>query len=423
MTGISAPPRAAILIESMRDIGYTLETALADVVDNSISAGAKRISIGVNTTTPPLNLGIADDGRGMTKEELVQAMRLGSRHPKETRAKTDLGRFGLGLKTASFSQCRKLTVVSRHLGETHALAWDLDEIEKSDSWTLQEVNDHAKIPFIKLLGENGVLVVWEKLDRAVENESTTTGRQEFIHRISEAGEHLELVFHRFLEPEAREGKVKIFINNTELVAFDPFHAKHSATMKSPPETITLSGFDVTVTAYTLPHHNNVSREEWDKYAGKAGYLRNQGFYLYRARRLIVHGTWFGLARQTEITRLARVRIDMPNGLDASWQVDVKKASARPPIQVRERLKTLIAGLGAPARRVYERRGARLHGNAIALWQRLQVDGQIRYALNRGSPPIEQFKKTLGEEQQRTFERLLTAMSAGLPMEALWADWA
>ncbi|MFO0448050.1 MAG: ATP-binding protein [Pseudomonadota bacterium] len=420
---INAPPKAAILIESMRDIGYSLETALADVVDNSITAGARDIHILVDTTSPEVAIGVVDDGHGMTEDELIEAMRLGSRNPLAPRKSRDLGRFGLGLKTASFSQCRRLTVVARKRGETTVATWDLDLVAKADEWSLQISNDASNVPFIKHLGSEGALVVWERLDRAVEQTQTTAGRKHFVRRVDETARHLELVFHRFLAGEPGLTKVSMRINELPLKPFDPFHSAHPATIRGPTETVQVNGHEVAITAFTLPHHRNVTEAEWERYAGPAGYLKNQGFYLYREKRLIINGTWFGLARQMELTKLARVRIDMPNGLDADWHVDVKKAWARPPLQVRTKLETLIATLGSPSRRIFTGRGQKLYSAGEQVWQRVQQNNSIVYRLNGDSPVLAAFRETLPTELKSAFDRAMQAASAALPMDAIYADLA
>lgn len=407
----------------MRDIGYSLETALADVVDNSITAGARDVHILVDTTSPDVAIGVVDDGHGMTEEELIEAMRLGSRSPLAPRKTRDLGRFGLGLKTASFSQCRRLTVVARRKGTTAVATWDLDLVATRNEWSLQVSNDASSVPFIQHLGSEGALVVWERLDRAVEQTQTPAGRKHFVRRVDETARHLELVFHRFLAGEPGLPKISMRINELPLKPFDPFHSAHPATMRGPSEPVPVNGHEVTITAFTLPHHRNVTEAEWERYAGAAGYVKNQGFYLYREKRLIIHGTWFGLARQTELTKLARVRIDMPNGLDADWHVDVKKAWARPPLQVREKLETLIATLGAPSRRIYTGRGQKLYSAGEQVWQRVQQNNAIVYRLNSESPVLSAFRETLPATLQPAFDRALQAASAALPMDAIYADLA
>lgn len=423
MPTVDAPPKASILIESMRDLGYSLETALADVIDNSISAGAANIHIHVDTLGPNAVVGIVDDGTGMTRSELVEAMTLGSRNPLDRRGERDLGRFGLGLKTASFSQCRRLTVVARNGGETWAATWDLDHVAETDQWSLQVTQDIRNVPFIEQLGAAGSLVVWEHLDRAVEQDGSDAGRKHFIRRVDDAAKHLELVFHRFLAGEPGVKKVVIRINEVALRAFDPFHSSHPATIRGQTELIRVNDHDVTVTAFTLPHHRNVSATDWDRYAGTAGYLKNQGFYLYRAKRLILYGTWFGLARQMELTKLARVRIDIPNGLDSDWHVDVKKAWARPPLHVRARLQNLVASLGSPSRRIYTQRGHKLYSGADPIWQRVQENNSVVYRVNAANPIMAAFRDALPEHLHDDFMRVLQAVGAALPMDALFADLA
>ncbi len=177
-----------------------------------------------------------------------------------------------------------------------------------------------------------------------------------------------------------------------------------------------------IQSFTLPHHRKVTPSEWERYAGADGYLKNQGFYVYRERRLIIYGTWFGLARQTELTKLARVRIDMPNDQDAEWRIDVKKASARPPYQVRQRLRRIIETIGAPSRRIYTTRGKKLaEDNRIPVWSRTQDKGEIVYRINQEHPVLADFMSRLPSEVQHEFPRLLEMTSAALPMDALFAD--
>lgn len=423
MPSVEAPPKASILIESMRDIGYALETALADVVDNSISAGARTVHVLVDAVGPEPCIGILDDGRGMSRDELLEAMRLGSRNPLEDRPRHDLGRFGLGLKTASFSQCRRLSVIARRGAETTAAVWDLDHVAREDRWSLMVPDDWSSIPFADRLEGDGCLVVWERLDRAIEQAGADRGRQQFIGRVDEARSHLQLVFHRYLVGEAGAPRVRILLNELPLKPFDPFHSTHPATMRGQTERIRVGDDCVEITPFTLPHHRNVTRAQWDEFAGPGGYVRSQGFYLYRERRLIIHGTWFGLARQTELTKLTRVRIDIPNTLDEAWHVDVKKASARPPVQVRDRLRSLIQQIGAPSRTVYTRRGVRMQDACLPIWQRAQENNAIVYRLNAENPLIRDFAGRLPEALRGDFAQLVQAISAGLPMDGIFADLA
>lgn len=422
MRVVEIPPKPSPLIESIRAIGYSLSTALADLVDNCIAARAGTIQIFASLETAEANVGILDDGVGLTEDELLEAMRLGSRSPLEEREKSDLGRFGLGLKTASFSQCRVLTVVTRTNGRTASARWNLDHIAKSGKWQVQLLDDLTSIPWTEHLGSSGTLVVWEQLGLGTDSGNSDWNAADFVRQMDEARFHLELVFHRFLSGEFARRRVNIEMNNRPLEPFDPFHSRHPATIAGPEELIRVANEDVLVQAFTLPHHGKVTPAEWERYAGPEGYLRNQGFYVYRERRLIIHGTWFGLARQAELTKLARVRIDMPNSLDGAWKIDVKKASAQLPAPVRDRLRRIIEPLGAASKRVYRKRGRKLvEENRIPVWSRIQNKNQISYRINDEHPMFLDLLSKLSPEARGDLLRVIEVAGASLPMDALFAD--
>jgi len=415
-----AAPNAGMLIESMRDIGYSLDSALADIIDNSITAKARRVELFIDTVSPAPKLAIVDDGIGMTEAQLLDAMRPGSRSPLETRAVGDLGRFGLGLKTASFSQCRRLTVISRHRGRTVGARWDLDEVARVNDWLVELLDEPIDVPWIEQLGKTGTLVLWELMDRLLDRGATD--RSDLVRRIDEAASHLELVFHRYIRGERGIKKVAIFLNGRQLEGFDPFASDHPATQSGAVEPIQLGGHKVEIQAFTLPHHKKVSAADWTRLGGRAGYLRNQGFYVYRNKRLIMHGTWFGLARQMELTKLARVRVDMPAELDADWKIDVKKASAQPPLQVRARLRRIIEHIGATSKRVYTARGRTLATDTrLSLWQRVQDKNEIRYELNSDHPVFVEFASRLPPNMMADFARVLETASSAMPIDSLFAD--
>ena len=415
------PPHASVLVESMRDIGYTLQTAVADVIDNSITAGADSIEIFSETHTESPVIGILDNGMGMSKSELLEAMRPGTRNPLETRSEHDLGRFGLGLKTASFSQCRRLTVVTRNDGVESCATWDLDTVAKEDKWLVEFPDSAAEIPWADRLRHDGTLVVWQKLDRLVDTDNVAS-RESLIRLLDETASHLELVYHRYISGEPRLGRVSISLNGRELKPFDPFHLRHPATIAGPEDKFGLGSHEIVIQPVTLPHHQKVTPEEWDRYGGIEGYVRNQGFYLYREKRLIIHGTWFNLARQLELTKLARVRIDIPNGMDADWKIDVKKASAQPPSPVRERLRKIVETLGATSKRVYTARGKHLTSqDKMPVWTRSQNKNQISYGLNPGHPSFRHLLENLDDEQGREFLRLIDLVESSIPIDTLIAD--
>lgn len=412
---LELPPRAAALIESLRDMGYSLRTALADVIDNAITANARGIEILADTHVDRPAIGILDDGVGMTRDELLEAMRPGTRNPLETRHQTDLGRFGLGLKTASFSQCRRLTVLTRRQGRTSCARWDLDTVAETDRWLVEIPRDEAEVRWSDRLNGDGTLVLWEKLDRLV----GPSGSGDLVRQLDEAAEHLAFVFHRFLSGRHR---VALSMNCRPLKPFDPFHSGHPATQHHQIEEMSFGGDPITIRPVTLPHHANVSAADWKRYAGRAGYVSGQGFYLYRNRRLIVHGTWFRLTRKQELTKLARVRIDIPNTMDAAWKIDVKKASAQPPPAVRERLARIVEKMVVGSRRTHQKRGpVRASKNRVPVWVRIQNKNRISYDIAHAHPALGQFRRNIPRSHRAGFDRVLRLVSAALPVDALHHD--
>lgn len=418
-----ATPHAAALIEGLRDLGYSLETAISDIIDNSITAGATRVEIITETSSGNPRIAILDNGEGMSEDELIAAMRPGSRNPLAARDEPDLGRFGLGLKSASFSQCRRLTVVTRKGGKTSIAVWDLDDVAVRNEWSVQLPEDAADISEVDLLGTQGTLVLWEKLDRLGGNlADNTVRRAEVINqRIAEAERHLRLVFHRFMETTK---PLEIALNGRSLAPLDPFARTNPATIADPVEHLPLKHGCVEIQSYTLPHHKQMSNAAWEDLAGPEGHLKSQGFYLYRGKRLILHGTWFGLCRQSELTKLSRVRIDIPNSMDADWKVDVKKSSAQLPPLVRDRLKRVIERIQGGSKRTYRSRGQRLvNQERLPLWQRVQANGQIRYRPNIDHPAFATFAEALPPSLRQDFFNCIALVGASLPVETLHADMA
>ena len=421
---IELVPRASALAESLRDMGYSLRTALADVIDNSITAGARHIDLFADTHDEVPAIGVLDDGSGMTQYELFEAMRPGSRSPLELRDADDLGRFGLGLKTASFSQCRRVTVLTRKEGVLSSASWDLDTVAARDKWVAEVADTDpdgvASTRWDDALNGDGTLVVWEKLDRLIGTDGRLD-RSDLVRQLDEAATHLEFVFHRYLAGELGK-RVTMSLNGRALKAFDPFHSNHPATQHHSEEVIGLGCGKVRIWPVTLPHHDKVSRRDWERLAGPEGYVSNQGFYLYRNHRLILHGTWFRLARQLELTKLARVGIDIPNTLDAEWKIDVRKASAQPPPLVRERLSRIIERIGVPSRRTYTARGTKLtEESRLPVWVRTQDKNRISYEINDEHPLIAPFYSALDEKRQGEFKRILRFIVATLPLEMLHVD--
>ena len=419
-----ATPHASSLIQSLRDIGYSCETALADVIDNSVTAGARMIEVLSDASAADPALAVLDDGSGMTRSELVEAMRPGSQNPLLDRAEHDLGRFGLGLKSASFSQCRRLTVITRKDGVTIGATWDLDRVARTNRWEIELHEDVQKIPWADRIGEHGTLVLWRSLDRL---SGGITGdqrrRTEHINRaVASAERHIRLVFHRFMSEDRPPLVIKL--NGRKLVPLDPFGTCHPSHQSEKPDGLSMSHGEVLFQSFTLPHHKSISRAEWEDLGGPDGHLRSQGFYVYRGRRLIIAGSWLGLARQTELTKLCRIKVDIPNTMDADWKIDVKKASAQLPPAVRERMRLLVERLSLTSRRTYQRRGQRLVDEEyLPVWQRIQKDGAIIYRPDTAHPVFADFSARLPADLQADFANLIGLLGSTVPVASLHADFA
>ena len=323
MKTIRMPPYAPTLIESTRAIGYSLEAAVADIIDNSIAAFAKKVDV-FFFPIDDAYIAILDDGMGMCEDELNQSMQYGSKDPREERDAKDLGRFGLGLKTASLSQCRCLTVITKQGDKIEGRRWDIDHVSKVGDWSLilLEKDEIDVIPKIENLKEyeSGTLVVWQKLDRMKAGEISF--EQALGRKIDNVRAHLSLVYHRYLSGEAEGTRLKLSINGESIQSSDPFLLKKS-TRPMDDEILVVRGNRIVVRPYILPHMSKLTPDEIKSLGGKDGLRRQQGFYVYRNKRLLVWGTWFKMMRKGEMSKLARIQVDLPNTLDDLWTLDIK----------------------------------------------------------------------------------------------------
>ncbi len=420
---INLPPIAPTLIESTRAMGYSLEAAIADIIDNSIAAKATDVRISFF----PLHgayISILDNGTGMNSEELTRAMQYGSQSPLNERTATDLGRFGLGLKTASLSQCKMLTVASKKNNHLEIRRWDIDFIKVTGTWSLIALTDKDEIEEIPNIHElermdSGTLVVWQNLDRMQAGAidfSKTMGKQIDIVR-----DHLSLVYHRYLAGESGIEKLSISINGAALEPADPFFIKKSdQTMQE--ETYLIHGAQIKVQPFILPHVSKMTASEIKAAGGKDGLRRLQGFYVYRNKRLLVWGTWFRMMRKGELSKLARIRVDIPNTLDDLWTLDIKKSSAMPPEEVRANLINIIDKIGQQSKVKFTKRGKiETDANQIHLWNRLKArEGGFYYEINRKHPMVALLEEELGNEK-KSLNALLTQIERNLPLNQLYID--
>jgi len=421
------PPSAACLSASMRDLGYSLETAIADLIDNSISAGADAIDIICDLSGRQPLVVIVDNGRGMTEAELLDAMRHGTANPRQQRSPRDLGRFGLGLKTASFSQCRSLTVASARDGVRCGAEWNLDRIDAADDWILSilDAADLDALSYVDRIGVHGTAVVWRELDRLVEDEAGDRRDEIVSEKLDALGRHLSLVFHRFLAGDVKGyPRISIAVNGHAVEAFDPFCRRNPATQLLPEEVVRIDEAEVRLQPYVLPHHSRLSAREYDFYQSRSDFISNQGAYIYRNGRLMAWGDWFRLVPKGEATKLARVQIDFPNSLDEAWTVDIKKSRARPPHAVRERLRQIIARITARSVTVHRGRGQKLFQESEApMWERYADQGGIRFAINAQHPLILSLSEKLHPADANSLRVLLDSIAASLPVEMIYSDYS
>jgi hypothetical protein len=397
-------PSAEALVLSLRAMGYDLSTAIADLIDNSISANASTIDVDFSWNEGKPWIRISDDGDGMDKTELKAAMRPGSQSPDLVRDKEDLGRFGLGLKTASWSQCRKMTVLSKKNGFENHRCWDLLHVIKADEWELLlELSDETGLLMQKHLSkyDSGTVVLWEDLDRVIgdfDGEDHEDMKFRFQEKLTTTvKEHLQMVFHRYLS-----GKNPIIINigTYACEGWDPFLTHHKAT-----EEITSERYSddrIVITPFVLPHTSKMTEQEKNAAQGPNGWALQQGFYVYRQKRMIICGGYLDLnLKSMDHHRLCRIKVDITNDLDKDWRVDVKKATASPPLRYRADLTRIAESTRQKSSNRYRARStiSTPRGNKRAtqqdVWIRKRIGTKCLYKINRKSPAIEFMREQFG----------------------------
>lgn len=419
MRTISNPPDASALMTSARSFGnYDLAAALADLIDNSIKAKATTVDIRCIFNAGEPEVSVVDNGHGMDEAELFAAMRPASSNPSAERAPDDLGRFGWGMKSASFSQCRMLTVFSRKNGIASGAVWDLDSVNDWSMTVLSDQETHSRVSetFPKT---SGTEIRWSKCDRLSENSSLD--QPTFNDLIDRTASQLALVFHRFLSGDAGTKRLTLTINGTVLQPFDPFYRNHDATQQLEEEVLPVGGTFVRIRPYVLPHFSKLSTADHERLGGEGGFVRNQGFYVYRNHRLIIHGTWFRLAKFGELSQLVRISIDIPNSLDDAWKITVDKRDAQLPAALRNRLGQIVAGLKGRSARVYRGKGGRLDVmGTTPVWSRHARNGEVRYSINREHPAVD---RLLQEDGEGVASAVLRLIEQGFPVTSFSSDAA
>ncbi|MDC0176161.1 ATP-binding protein, partial [Planctomycetaceae bacterium] len=426
---------------SMRAHGYTLPTALADLIDNSIAAGCRNVWLQLNWDPTSPWISITDDGNGMSEQELVNAMRLGSRSPREKRDPEDLGRFGLGLKTASFSQARRLTVITKIASGTKSIRrWDLDYLARPDvtGWRLLRSAHDETGHRARILGDrnlpHGTQVLLEIIDRVTggsSDDASDKDREEhFLWHIDRVRDHLAMVFHRFMS--RKRSPLTIHLNDEPISPWDPFLKNHPATQNIGEYSRKLGDHDtpVNVKGFVLPHRDRFDKAD-DHHAagGPGGWNDQQGFYLFRGDRLIISGDWLDLRwKKDEHFKLARIAVDIPNSMDHEWQIDVKKSTAAPPPVLRAWLKGIAEEVRKTAKEVYAHRGQRGRRRTTqegrTPWRTVKrPGGEFAYKIDRKNPVLAPLIDSLSTSQRKELEALLRLVEETVPVQRIWIDTA
>lgn len=371
---VAIVPSARRLVTSLRDLGYDLLHAVADIVDNSLAAGATDVRIDLHFAGPESWLRIADNGTGMSAIEINEAMRFGA---DRAYAQNDLGKFGLGLKTASLSQCRRLVVASRSAASGSAVevrCLDLDHIEQTDRWEvlMLDPDTTSDVLVTPLSRRAGTVVLWQCLDRMMAYKSPKGGhaRAGLESLAQQLNDHLGMVFHRFLAGEVtRRARLSIRVNEAHVVPWDPFAVDEASTETLPGAEISVAtGTSVGLVRFrpfVLPSEKLFSSgEAFRRLAGPRRWNAQQGFYIYRANRMIQSGGWCRMRAPDEHAKLARASIDFFPELDAAFEVNVAKARVGLPQQLREGLTPHIESWVRRAQAVY-RAGAKSSADRAA----------------------------------------------------------
>jgi hypothetical protein len=423
---LEVPPDPSALIESMRAFGYSLPTAVADLIDNSITAGAGSVDVEFEWKGADSTLAVIDDGAGMDEPTLNDAMRLGSHKPAGPRDPADLGRFGLGLKSAGWSVARSLTVISKSAGDdVRTRRWDLDHVAETGRWSLLTEGSAvaAGLEARVAPAASGTIVLLERADRLVgeapPDDAAARGR--FLGAVSATADHLGMVFHRFL---SGRDAITLRVNGVPVDPWDPFLEDQPATQRLPKDTLSLGDHRVRVAPFVLPHVTKMKSGPHTSAAGVRGWNAQQGFYVYRAKRLLVAGSWLGLRRmqQEEQYKLARIRVDLENAADEQWQIDVRKASARIPGPLVDQMRAIAEATRRQAAAAYRFRGKTTardaeRGSLSFVWELISGrNGYRGFRVNRHHPVLENLTQV--PVPADALERVIRLVEENLPVEAI-----
>ena len=416
-----ASPDPKSHIKTLMRIGYTMSSAVSDILDNSITANSINIEIHSFPGLQEPNISILDDGHGMSSTELIHNMKIGCKDPSDDRLRGDLGRFGSGMKTASFSQARKLTVISKQEGQPICAAvWDIDHIEYENTWCLEileedEIKSHPLLLLDSSKGQ-GTQVIWEKLTCLNKTNHSLDDEIIMSSNLSELSDYIALHFHKFMEGK---NKRSFMINGRKLEGIDPFMSRSQGYQEGRSEKLRCKGGYIEITTHVLPHFNRMEAKPLERLGGANGIVQNQGLYIYRENRLINAGGWLGLAKTSQLGALARVEVNVPSSLDKDWSTDVKKSSLQLPPRIKKELRKFLSDPIKRSKRVYRYRGKKDEANKYWDIQENENDKTISYQVSAENIVLNEIFKILSKEQKTSLIKYLGQLSENLPLNHIY----
>lgn len=442
-----ANPNPEYLIKSIAEQGYTLETSLADLIDNSIAANATKVEILVGLEKEPFMLFVADNGDGMNETELKLNMQFPSNSPAHLRDKSDLGRFGLGMKTASFAHTRRFTVLSKKKGETEyaARTWDVEYLTKKKKWKIlipskQEIEDILKnyqyltTSYLKSFDDfaASTIIVWEglyKYEQFLSTENKKTAVQQDINEIT--NEYLSVVFHRFMERASEP--LKIRVNNQHVEPFNPFPESEADFRPIMPKHKAIKTDALSMKGFVLPSRSmkevRAGNSIWTTHSKSL--MDMEGIYVYRADRLIRFGGWSGLIKKTPRLQLARLMVEVGNGIDDIIQLNVSKSQITIPYEIKRAFLKYLIELQNEAEKEYINNTITAalvkKGNPsnVEVFLKQFTNKGVAFKINRNFTLIEELSKTLNKSELlklnvliRIFQNTINKMKMGNDYESV-----
>lgn len=420
MTTIHTQPSAGPVIQALRSIGYNAQTAIADIVDNSVDAKANHVHIQFEYELGNGYIRMEDNGTGMTDAELQKAMTIGSRDPREKRDKEELGRFGMGLKTASFSLGKRLCVLTKKDGIISERCWDLDFVSNENKWLMYDsIPSEIRSKIGQVEGNTGTVVFIDRLDRFCGfNTHKVLKQDSYNSKVKRIHKYLEMVFHVMLEKG-----LLITINGNTLYPWNPFLEGNPRRIEGEEQIIKVNKNLVRITPYVLPHPTTFNQVDYRYAGGAKGWRDQQGFYIYRENRMVSFGDWFGMFLKDVPSELVRIKIEFSNEADDDWKIDVKKSTISVPDDAKEDLQAIakyyrqISQEMMLYRTKTTRTGGKIKGT-LNTWELASDEINSAYILNRTHPVLTEFLKAVDNDIRRKINVYLKLVELGSPNNLL-----